>query len=134
MYFGYLSCADICPTDLQQVGQAIEALGAQGDEVQPLFITLDPARDTQRRLAAYVPAFHPRLVGLGGSPAAVRDAAAAYRVYFRKVPGKTAASYEVEHSSFIYLMGRDGKYLGFFPPGTPAARMEQSIRPHVGAK
>lgn len=132
VYFGYTTCPDVCPTDLQQIGAAIESLGKAGDVVQPLFITLDPARDTTKRLAAYVPPFHPRLVGLGGSLFAIHKAADAYRVYFRKVPIGKAGDYGVEHAAFTYLMDREGKYLGYFPPGTPAARMVEVIGPLLG--
>jgi len=131
VYFGYSTCADICPTDLQQIGAAIESLGSRGDSVQPIFITLDPERDTPRRLAAYVPAFHPRLVGLGGSLAAVRNAAAAYRVYFRKAPIGKAGDYAIDHSAVIFMMDREGKYIGFFPPSTPASRMAEMMRPYL---
>jgi cytochrome oxidase Cu insertion factor (SCO1/SenC/PrrC family) len=130
VYFGYTTCKDVCPTDLQQIGQTITALGAHGDAVQPLFITLDPARDTAKRLAAYVPNFHPRMVGLGGSESAVHKAADAYRVYFKKVTLR-AGDYAIEHAAFIFLMDRDGTYLGFFPPGTSAARMVEVITPHL---
>jgi protein SCO2 len=133
VYFGFTACADVCPTDLQQIGAAIQKLGVSGDAVQPLFITLDPATDTPKRLAAYVPSFHPRLLGLSGSAAAVDEAARAYRVYYKKVPG-AKASEAVDHSAFIYLMDRDGKYLGFFPPGTPADRMVQVMRPYLAAQ
>jgi cytochrome oxidase Cu insertion factor (SCO1/SenC/PrrC family) len=74
VYFGYTTCPDVCPTDLQQIGAAIDALGPAGDGVQPLFITLDPARDTPKVLAGYVHNFHPRLVGLGGSASASTSA------------------------------------------------------------
>ena len=131
VYFGYTTCPDVCPTDLQQIGAAIESLGKAGDAIQPLFITLDPARDTTKRLAAYVAPFHARLVGLGGSDFAVRKAADAYRVYFKKVPIGTEGDYGIEHAAFIYLMDREGKYLGYFPPGTSAARMVEVIRPHL---
>ena len=131
VYFGYTSCPDVCPTDLQQIGAAIDSLGQAGDAVQPLFITLDPARDTTKRLAAYVPPFHPRLVGLGGSVFAVQRAADAYRVFFRKVPIGKGGDYGIDHAANTYLMDRDGKYLGFFPPGTSAARMAEVIRPHL---
>ena len=132
VYFGYTTCADVCPTDLQQIGAAIESLGKAGEAVQPVFITLDPARDTTKRLAAYVPSFHPRLVGLGGSDFAVHKAADAYRVYFRKVAIDSGGDYGIEHAAFTYLMDRDGKYLGYFPPGTTAARMAQVIGPLLG--
>ena len=131
VYFGYTTCPDVCPTDLQQIGAAIDSLGKAGDAVQPVFITLDPARDTTKRLAAYVPSFHPRLVGLGGSDFAVHKAADAYRVYFRKVATGSDGDYGIEHAAFTYLMDRDGKYLGYFPPGTSAARMAEVIRPHL---
>ena len=130
LYFGYTTCPDVCPTDLQQIGQAITAMGPQGDAVQPLFITLDPARDTTKRLAAYVPNFHPRMVGLGGKESAVQKAAHAYRVSFKKVALKSG-DYAIEHAALIYLMDRDGKYLGYFPPGTSAARMVEVITPRL---
>ena len=132
VYFGYTTCPDICPTDLQQIGAAIDSLGKAGDAVQPVFITLDPARDTTKRLAAYVPPFHPRLIGLRGSDAAVHKAADAYRVFYKKVPIDKAGDYGIEHAAFTYLMDRNGKYLGYFPPGTSAARMAEVLRPHLG--
>jgi cytochrome oxidase Cu insertion factor (SCO1/SenC/PrrC family) len=134
VYFGFSFCPDVCPTDLMAIGQAIDKLGSDGDRVQPLFITVDPERDTPAHLADYVPYFHPRLVGLTGDADHIRDAARAYRVYFAKVAiGGRAAEYTVDHSGFIYLMDRDGRYLGFFPPGTPADRMAAIIKPHLAA-
>nr|WP_245326669.1 SCO family protein [Bradyrhizobium sacchari] len=132
IYFGFTYCPDVCPTDLMAIGQALEQLGPDADAVQPVFITLDPERDTVAHLAEYVPLFHPRLLGLTGSPAAIEAAAEAYKVYFAKVSiGKEAGDYTVDHTSFIYLMDRDGKYLGFFPPGTSAERMVEIIRPRL---
>ena len=130
VYFGYTTCPDVCPTDLQQIGLAITALGSRAEAVQPLFVTLDPARDTSKRLAAYVPNFHPQMIGLGGSATAVHRAAATYRVYFNKVALKTGG-YAIEHAAFTYMMDRDGKYLGYFPPGTSAAQMVQAITPQL---
>ncbi len=132
VYFGFTWCPDICPTDLQAIGQALDKLGREADSVQPLFVTVDPERDTAQHLAEYVPLFHPRLIGLTGSLDAVRKAADAYKVYFAKVPtGKEAGNYTVDHTAFIYLMDRDGNYLGFFPPGTTADRMVEVIRPRL---
>lgn len=131
VYFGYTFCPDICPTDLQQIGRAMEQLGADAIEVAPIFITLDPERDTRKLLAHYVPAFHPQIVGLTGKAEAIRQAALAYKVYFKKVPVQGWMRYTIDHSAFIYLMGRDGQYLGFFPPGTSAERMVETIRPHL---
>jgi protein SCO1/2 len=132
VYFGFTYCPDICPTDLQAIGLAMDKLGADADEVQPLFITLDPERDTREHLADYVTMFHPRLLGLTGSSEAVESAADAYRVYYKRVDfDKGDGTYTVDHSAFIYLMDRDGKYLGFFPPGTSAEKMVEMIRPHL---
>jgi len=130
VYFGFTYCPDVCPTDLQNIGLAIGALGEAGERVQPLFITVDPARDTPEHLKDYVPMFHPRLIGLTGDAAAIHAAAAAYRVYYSQVPLK-GDDYTVDHSSFIYLMGADGKYLGFFPPGAPPEQIVETLRRYV---
>ena len=131
VYFGYMFCPDVCPTDLQQIGLAMDKLGAAGSEVTPMFITLDPERDTRELLAQYVAAFHPQIVGLTGSVNAVRQAARTYKVYYAKVAVKGRSRYTIDHSSFIYLMGRDGKYIGFLPPSTSADRMVELLRPHL---
>jgi protein SCO1/2 len=132
VYFGFTYCPDICPTDLQAIGLAMDRLGADADGVQPLFITLDPERDTREHLADYVAMFHPRLIGLTGSAEQVQNAADAYRVYYRRVDfDKGDGTYTVDHSAFVYLMDRDGKYLGFFPPGTSAEKMVEMIRPRL---
>lgn len=135
VYFGFTYCPDICPADLQEIGLAMKALGEQAADIQPLFVTLDPQRDTAEHLAQYVPLFHPRLLGLTGSIADVTKAADAYRVYFKRVvTGPNADDYTVDHSAFIYLMDRDGKYLDFFPPGTDAAKIAGMIKPHLIGK
>jgi cytochrome oxidase Cu insertion factor (SCO1/SenC/PrrC family) len=132
VYFGFTYCPDICPTDLQAIGLAIDRLGAGADDVQPLFITVDPERDTPEHLADYVTMFHPRLIGLTGGAEAVRNAADAYRVYYKHVDfDKADGTYTVDHSAFIYLMDRDGTYLGFFPPGTSAEKMAETIGSHL---
>jgi protein SCO1/2 len=130
VYFGFTYCPDVCPADLQNIGLALDQLGAAGEQIQPLFITVDPERDTPEHLKDYVPMFHPRLIGLTGSAAAIHAAAAAYRAYYAKIPLK-GDDYTVDHSSFIYVVGADGGYLGFFPPGTPPERIAESIRPRL---
>jgi cytochrome oxidase Cu insertion factor (SCO1/SenC/PrrC family) len=126
IYFGYSYCPDVCPTDLQQIGLAVDGLGAGADAVQPLFITLDPERDTALHLADYMPLFHPRLIGLTGSAEQIRRVALAYKVYYAKYP-PDSPNYVIDHSSFIYLVDKAGKYIGFFPPGTSADRMIEII-------
>jgi len=132
VYFGFTHCPDICPTDLQEMSRAVDLLGVPGQAIQPIFITLDPERDTAEHLATYVPMFHPRLIGLTGSATAIQQAADAYKVFHEKVwTGKDA--YTIDHSAFVYLMDRSGRYLGFFPPNTAAERMLTIIRSHLAS-
>ena len=133
IYFGYSNCPDICPADLMQIGLVMNGLGPAGEAVQPLFITLDPERDTAARLADYVPLFHPRLIGLTGSVEEIRRVALAFKVSSAKYPPNTA-DYVVDHSSFVYLIDGAGKYIGFFPPGTTADRMIEMITPHLQSR
>jgi len=131
VYFGFTYCPDVCPPDLQQMGMAVDQLGPAGDAVQPIFITVDPERDTPEHLKDYVAMFHPRFVGLTGDASAIKEAARAYRTYYAKVDlGKS--DYTVDHSAFIYLIGRNGEYLSFFPPGTSADLMAGTLRSYVG--
>ena len=132
LYFGFTSCPDVCPTDLQSIGLAMGRLGKSAEGVQPVFVTLDPERDTPQRLAGYVTFFHPRLIGLSGDAGSIAQAARAYKVYYAKVP-TSGNGYTIDHSGYIYLMDRAGKYLGFFPPGTPPERMADVIRPFLQA-
>ena len=129
VYFGYTSCTDVCPVDLQTIGRAMDILGAKGRNVTPVFITVDPARDTPARLKDYVAAFHPRLVGLTGSAAEIATAAKAYKVYFHKPPGAKTASggYLMDHTSFFYLMGPDGKLRAAFRPNTKPETLAREI-------
>jgi cytochrome oxidase Cu insertion factor (SCO1/SenC/PrrC family) len=133
VYFGFTYCPDVCPTDLLQMALAMDQLGQAGEMVQPVFITVDPERDTAEHLREYMSLFHPRFVGLTGDAIAIQAAAGAYRVYYKKVERDDSSDYTVDHSAFIYLMGRDGEYLGFFPPGTSAERIAETIRPLLTA-
>ncbi len=133
VYFGFTYCPDVCPADLQNIGLALDQLGTAGGRVQPLFVTLDPERDTPAHLADYVLAFHPRLIGLTGDDAAIRAAADAYKVYYAKVTNEGGNDYTVDHTAFIYLMGPDGRYLGFFPPGTGAERIAEMLRQQIAS-
>ena len=128
LYFGFMSCPDICPTDLLAIGKALESVGAQADQVQPVFITLDPERDKPAALRAYVASFHPRFVALTGSESEVRRVATAYKVFYEKVPLPGTSTYTIDHAAFTFLLNRDGKYTGLFPPGTPVERMAVMLR------
>lgn len=127
LYFGYLFCPDACPTDLRAIADAIEALGADGAKVQPVFVTLDPERDTPELAGRYAEAFHPRFAALRGSEAQTRQLALAYKVYFEKVP-LASGGYAIDHTSFTYVLGPDGHFIGYFPPGTSGRRMADFVR------
>ena len=130
--FGFTSCPDICPTALQSIGQAMDLLGSEGEQLQPLFITLDPERDTPVVVGEYAKAFHPRLVGLTGSTTQIAGAAGAYRVYYAKVPTPDdEAEYTIDHSAFIYLMGPDGAYLAHFSHNSSPEDIAAGVRAHL---
>ena len=107
--FGYTSCGDVCPTILQSMAKVMDLLGDQSKEVQPLFISLDPKRDTPPKLREYVTAFHPRLVGLTGPDPYVAAAARKYRIKYQVVEGKNG-DYSIDHTAVIFLMGPDGAF------------------------
>jgi cytochrome oxidase Cu insertion factor (SCO1/SenC/PrrC family) len=128
IYFGYTYCPDICPADLLAISQALDRLGAAAHEVQPIFITIDPERDTVEHLSDYVSAFHKSLIGLTGAPDQIRKVATAYKAYYAKVESDDHKNYVVDHTAFIYLVGKDGRYLGFLPPSTTPERLGEVIR------
>jgi len=128
IYFGFTFCPDVCPTELQVMASAIEALGPRGERIQPVFITIDPERDTPDVMARYVALFHPRLTGLTGSPEQVAAAAKAWHVFYRKVADESSSEdYTMDHSSIVFLMGLDGEYLKLFAPGTSPDKMAEDI-------
>jgi len=132
VYFGFTFCPDVCPTELQAMTTALDQLGPDAGKVQPIFVTIDPERDTVAQVAPYVSMFHPRLVGLTGTKEQVADAARAYRVYYSKVPNKDDETYyTMDHSSFVYLMGPDGKFVEAFSHGTTPDKMAETIRAHL---
>ena len=130
IYFGYTYCPDICPTDLMTIAQAVDSLGAAGEAVQPIFITIDPERDSVQRLAEYVSSFHPRFIGLTGTPDEIRRIALAYKVYYAR--NGSGEDYTIDHAGVTYLVGRDGQYLGFVPPQTTPERLAEVIRTQLG--
>ncbi len=128
IYFGFTHCPDICPLTLATMTQALEMAGPAGDDVVPVFITFDPERDTTTALADYAANFHPRLVALTGTVEQVREAANAYRVYFKKKPETAPGEYTVDHSGFVYFMDRQGVYVTHFKPDATAQQIAARIR------
>lgn len=131
VYFGFTFCADVCPIDLQSIATALDRLGPASDAVQPLFITVDPEKDTPEQLKGYVSLFHPRLIGLTGDMRHIRQVALDYKVYYAKTAPAKKDDAGFDHMGFIYVMDRGGKYVGYFPPGTPPERMIETLRPMV---
>ncbi len=128
VYFGYTRCPDVCPDDLLTMSAAIHGLGAVAERLQPLFISVDPARDTPDKLADYVESFHPRLIGLTGTEAEIAAVSRAYKVHRVKyTPANDPANYGVDHSSLTYLMGPDGKFRTLIPHNTSAERMRDVV-------
>lgn len=130
IYFGYTHCPDDCPTALTNMGVALDKLGADADHMQPLFITVDPKRDTPQVLRNYLQSFDRRIVGLTGSQAQTAAAAKAYRVYY-EIENAGAGGYEVGHSSFFYLMNPKGRFVAVFGAGQPGDRVAVQLRKFV---
>lgn len=130
--FGYTYCPDICPTTLQTIADALDVLGESGEAIQPLFVTVDPERDTPGVVGAYVDHFHDRLIGLSGSVEQVAAAARAYRVALRKVP-QTSGDYLMDHTTIVYLMGPDGAYVTHFSHTEDAGSMAAKLAEYLEA-
>ncbi|MBL0942355.1 MAG: SCO family protein [Alphaproteobacteria bacterium] len=129
VYFGYSFCPDICPAALSAMSEALIKLDKDADQIQPIFITVDPQRDTIENLALYVQNFHPRLIGLTGTKEQITQAQSAYRVYASKVkPEGTATEYLVDHSSIIYLMDPQGRMIAHFNHLTPSDDIVKKIK------
>jgi len=133
IYFGYTFCPDVCPTSLGVLSKALDMLTPEElAQVVPIFITVDPARDTVDQMAQYVAAFHPALQGLTGSPEQVQTAIKAYRVYAKRSDGEAdTPNYTMDHSSILYLMGKDGKFLAHFGHTATAADIAGGVKKHL---
>jgi protein SCO1/2 len=111
VYFGYTHCPNICPMTLSAISRALDTLGPLAAKVQPVYITIDPERDTPEQMDDYTRAFDPRIVGLTGTPQAIATVANEYRVFYKKVAGQSGDDYSMMHSSYIYVMDPDGRYV-----------------------
>ncbi len=132
--FGYTFCPDICPTGLQDMSTVLDMLGEQAHWVQPIFITIDPERDTPDVLKEYMSVFHPRLIGLTGTPQQIAEAAKSYRVYYNKINlpkdedgEQDEDDYSMGHTTSIYLVGVDGKGLAVFNFGMASTAVEEMV-------
>jgi cytochrome oxidase Cu insertion factor (SCO1/SenC/PrrC family) len=131
IYFGYTFCPDVCPTTLNRVVQAYRGLSPeQQAQIAPIFITVDPERDTVEQMAQYAPSFSPALVALTGSPEQIAAVSKSFRVYARK--SGSGPNYGVDHSSILYLMGKDGRFLRHFDGNASAEEIAAGLKQALG--
>ncbi len=116
LFFGYTHCPDVCPTTMSDLKQAMKLLGGKSDDVQVLFVTVDPARDTQEVLASFVPSFDKRFIGLRGSLQETAETLGNFKIFYAKVDSKTKGDYTIDHSAGMYAFDKQGKirlYMGY---------------------
>ena len=132
LFFGYTQCPDVCPTTMAEMAAVLKELGPAASDVQVLFVTLDPERDTQELLASYVPAFDKRFLGLRGDLEATARTAKEFKVFFSKVPGtgseNSAGSYTIDHTAGSYVFDREGKVRLFLRHGQGPAPIAHDLR------
>ena len=128
MFFGYTQCPDVCPTTMAEMANVMKELGPQAEKVQVLFVTVDPARDTPQILAQYVPAFDKRFLGLYGDEAATAKVAKEFKVFYQKVPGKTAGSYTMDHTAGSYVFDPQGHIRLFVRHGQGAEPIVHDLK------
>jgi protein SCO1/2 len=137
MYFGFTYCPDSCPTALMKITQALEDFAARSPaaarRVVPVFISVDPERDTPDALRSYAENFHPRLVALTGAPRELERLGRSYGVFFAKVPTGQPGGYLMDHTGFIYLMGPDGEYLEHFESDVGVGDLVDALRRQLAA-
>lgn len=128
MYFGYTYCPDICPTSLSTMAQALETLDpAKAEQIVPIFVTIDPVRDTPEVVGEYARAFHPSIIGLSGDAAQIAPVAEAFKVKYERVEAEGAGPYLIDHTALTYFMAPTGQYLTYFAHGTPPETMAEGI-------
>lgn len=128
VFFGYTFCPDVCPTTLTTVSDAIDRLGARASQAQPLFITVDPQRDTVQRMAEYVAAFDAGIVGLSGTPDQIDTAARNFRAYYAKVGEANDPDYLMDHSALLYILDPDGRFAAYVSTGDDVEAIEAKLR------
>ncbi|MCK5167253.1 MAG: SCO family protein, partial [Rhodospirillaceae bacterium] len=129
LYFGYTFCPDVCPTSLGEIATALDLLTADEiAQVVPVFISIDPERDTPKIVGEYVEHFHERMIGLTGSIDAVKSVAKSYKAYFSKGEVDADGDYPVDHTSYTYVIGPDGQFITAYRHATPAKDMAKSLK------
>jgi len=128
MFFGYTQCPDVCPTTMAEMATVLKEMGPSADEVQVLFVTVDPERDTQELLSHYVPAFDKRFIGLYGDAAATAKVAKEFKVFYAKAPGADASSYTVDHTAGSFVFDKQGQLRLFVRHGQGPGLIAHDLR------
>lgn len=128
LFFGFTHCPDVCPTTLSELALVKKQLGADGDRMQVLFVTLDPERDRPEVLKAYVPAFDPSFIGLSGDPGAIARTAQEFKIFYRKVPGAAPDSYTLDHTAGAFVFDPKGRLRLFSSFGQGPEALAHDIR------
>ncbi|QIL44728.1 SCO family protein [Acidovorax sp. HDW3] len=128
VFFGYTQCPDVCPTSMQELAEAKQLLGADGERLQGIFVTVDPERDTPEVLKAYMANFDPSFLALRGTPEQLAAVAKDFKLYYKKVDGKTATSYTMDHSAGSYLYDPQGRLRVYHRYGSGAPALAEDAR------
>lgn len=128
VFFGYTQCPDVCPTTMAEVAEVKRSLGADGDKVQGIFVTVDPERDTAALLKAYLASFDPSFVGLRGSEEQTKAVAKEFKVFFAKVPGKTPETYTMDHTAASFIFDTEGRVRVYARYGAGAEPLAHDIK------
>ena len=132
VFFGYTYCPDVCPATLAIMGAALDKMGSRGDRIVPLFITVDPKRDTPDKIKSYLSSFGSRFVGLTGTPDQIATVAKEYRVYYREQPAEDGGAYTVDHSGVVYLMDPNGKFIANYSLDTSPDMLAADLLKRLG--
>ncbi|PIR38912.1 MAG: SCO family protein [Alphaproteobacteria bacterium CG11_big_fil_rev_8_21_14_0_20_39_49] len=132
VYFGFSNCPMICPTDMNNISLSIAGVGEEmAEKIQPIFITIDPKRDTVENLKSFITNFHPKFQALTGTPEQIASVANAYRVYYKEAKAEDLQEYLMDHTAYIYLMGKDGKYIGHFNHGQDISEIISGLKKFI---
>jgi protein SCO1 len=133
VFFGFTHCPDVCPTTMLTLANVVKRLGPRADDVQVLFVTLDPERDTPQVLSQYVPAFHPTFLGLRGDPEATKRAAREFKVFHERVDSRKGGGYTIDHTAAAYVLDRQGKLRLYMRHSQTEADVEADLRTLLAA-
>lgn len=131
IYFGFTHCPDVCPTDIAIISEALENLGNDADAVTPIFITIDPKRDTPEVMKEFLSNFYPSFIGLTGSETEIKQVEASFKVYAHQGEKEKNGNYTMDHSAITYLMDANGQYITHFSHDTPVEEIEKAIRENL---